>query len=612
MGRRALRGLVSAIACAPLLACHQAPAQTADTDMASDPAGPTQPAIEDPEVVPHLERGAPHRAPLAEVVLDARGEAALTLDEEGGVRLWPRLSESEFTPWTLPFQEPTWMSLARSEIGFTVGVLDTTNAGHVMRVRVDEKGQATLEEAFTVPPTDPLLELHVLDGGARVLALGIDHRLRLYDLGGKLLSQIDEPGFAPWQLRLTGGDGEEPLHLAVTLAHPLRIQGIEIEGDTLSRVGAPRELVLDRGPNRNDLVLSADGRFAAAMRRRSGLGKDWTVELIDLASGERKLIGGRTGTSFRPRLHLLPDDRLLLESADGRGHLVDLERALPVRQRAHAEPDSSMARRLSSTMKHDLIDLPGSAEEKGATVFHETGLRFHASVAGDTRAALLPGHRAFVVHRPDVDGKPGLDFPAAGEVILGAGVDASGHRLAWVTSNRVHVERLDATGGKREVIDIPLDATNHRRNQVVVFTDRDHLVVADRYADEVELFDLVTGARTVEPHRPDEHFETTDDLVDLAASEEAPVLPRVRWDVMRKDQPQTVEVRPEGSGAKPWSLRVPSVRSMSVAGGRFVLNTGLEVIVVELATGKELTRRIDAEPRVEGAAAAPLARDDGE
>jgi hypothetical protein len=326
---------------------------------------------------------------LTEIVLDTRGEAALTLEHNGQVRLLPTL-EPDQIPWHLQLQDPIWMSLAhKHEGGFIVGVIDTTNAAQIVELVLGERaGEARLEPRFANAPTDPLLELLVLDGGERILALGADHRVRLYDLDGELLSQLDERSFSPWQLRSSGGDGSEPLQLAVTLAAPLRIERIELDGDQLRRSGKPWAVELDRGPNRNDLALTHDGRHAAALRRHKATGSEWSVELIELETGERKLIAGLLDTPVRPRMHMLPGGRMLLESGSGRGYLVALDQAVVLTRDRDADPDSRFALSLARGTEHPFIEIDAAAENAEDLPELDTGLRMHASMVGRVRAGV--------------------------------------------------------------------------------------------------------------------------------------------------------------------------------------------------------------------------------
>ncbi|HLT35689.1 MAG TPA: hypothetical protein VK034_05370, partial [Enhygromyxa sp.] len=300
-----------------LAGCRAAPQTGAPVEQLAveAPAVAAEPVV---EVTPEhrwasaeLERDVAHRVGITEVVLDARGEAALTLDGAGGVRLWPQLTAdaAASAPYRIPVHEPLSLSLGKHESGreYTLGLIATNNAATVYRVELPAEGPAKIVESFALSPEDPLLELHVLDGGARVLALGVDHRVRLYSANGELLSAIDERSFGPWQLRVSEAVGEPP-RLAAILAQPLRVQPLRLVGDQLEIAGPARAVELDRGPNLNDLALSPDGTTVAALRRPHKHGRQWSVELIDLATDERKLIAGRVDTPVRPRMHFYRDD----------------------------------------------------------------------------------------------------------------------------------------------------------------------------------------------------------------------------------------------------------------------------------------------------------------
>ncbi|MCA9696784.1 MAG: hypothetical protein KC431_04590 [Myxococcales bacterium] len=465
-------------------ACHP---QTGSTDTADNSQAGEAKAAPEPAARPKpppppqaaLARGQAPRGGLTEVVLDPRGEAALSLDRFGSVLLWPALRSrdaQQATPFTLPLHEPIWMTVAKAGEGrFVVASIDAGNTGAVGLVELspgnDQAPRYT--ELFNLGPADPLFELHVLDGGERILALGIDHRLRLYDRQGRALSTIDEVGFSPWQLRLAGGVGEAP-KLAVVLAQPLRIQTLEIAGDALRLVGQPQPFELDRGPNRNDLVLSPDGRTVAALRRPKARTRQWSVELIDLGGGERKLIAGRTDSLFRPRMHFIDAGRLLLESGSGKGFWVDLSQAVVPADPADLHPDSKAAERLSKALSHPSIRLPGSVES-GETDFRDRpideGARMHASVAGGLRASLDHQKPGVLILDPlEQPGEAGhhdeLGFPTL-EIHAGAIDDDSG-AVVWANQNKLFV-----TGAEGESV-IEVDREGHRG---LFFVDDQHLLL---------------------------------------------------------------------------------------------------------------------------------------
>lgn len=375
-----------------------------------------------------------HEATMSEVVLDARGEAALTLDTDGGVRLWPALrSDAADAPWLLPVQEPSWLSLARASAGgegFVVGFVDTAGGARVAHVVV-EGSEARMVSLFEIPTTDPLLELHVLDGGERILALGLDHRVRLYDRTGALVGSIDEAGFVPWQLRVSERPGQPP-GLAVVLVGPPRVQRIAINGDSLELVGEPRGVALDQGPNRNDLSLSPDGTTVAALRRPRAKGTRFTIQLIDLATNERRMLAGDVDGRIRPRLHFVDDQRALLESGTGQGFWVDLSAAAPWTSGTDKAAIEALV-----PVPLQAVTLPASSQEE----------RMHATVVAGVRA--VPTPHALVVDALDEAGH--LELGAAPVRPIATALDVTGTRAAWSIGSTILLDETDGGGLLREL-----------------------------------------------------------------------------------------------------------------------------------------------------------------
>lgn len=357
-----------------------------------------------------------HAHPMTEVVLDAHGRGALTLDDHGGLRLWPDVQAEEVAvPVALPEQEPSWMSIGRiDDTRFVVATLDTTGTARVSRITIDRRG-ASRVALFELPAVDPQFEIHVLDGGARILALGKDHRVRLFDADGRVLSQIDERGFIPWQLRVVETP-DQPVALAAVLTQPVRAQALALDGDTLRVVGEGRMVALDQSPNRNDLALSPDGTTIAALRRTSAKKREFALQLITLATGERRVIMGNVDEKARPRLHYVDDDRVLLESGSGKGFWIDLAQAVP-RDAASFPPAVMRA-----------VALPGGAGDLRMQVTLAAGVR---AVATDTTLTVDPvasaEHRA--LRRTPFDA-------------TAIALDATGTKVAWSRGTSVWIEDL--------------------------------------------------------------------------------------------------------------------------------------------------------------------------
>lgn len=323
------------------------------------------------------------------------------------------------------------MSLARADDGgFVVGFTDTAGGARVARVEV-EGARARLVTLFEIPITDPLFELHVLDGGQRILALGLDHRVRLYDRTGELVGAVDEAGFVPWQLRVSETPGQAPSIVAV-LAGPTRVQPIALDGDALALHGAPRTVALDQGPNRNDLTLSPDGRTVVALRRPRFKGKRFTIELVDLETDERRVLAGEVDGRIRPRLHVVDGQRALLESGTGRGFWVELAAAVPW---------------TAGTGRKDTQALPLVELQEVALPASSQPQRLHATVMAGVRA--VPTGQALVVDALDEAGH--LELGAASVWPRAVALDATGTRVAWSTSEGILIDETDGGGILREL-----------------------------------------------------------------------------------------------------------------------------------------------------------------
>ncbi|HWB81984.1 MAG TPA: hypothetical protein VG755_43780 [Nannocystaceae bacterium] len=367
-----------------------------------------------------------HEVEVTEVILDPRGEAALTTDAEGGLRLWPNVRGTEVaTPIMLPERESTWATLARSDDGaFVIATIDTQGGARVARVELGEEG-ARRTELFEIPVTDPQFELHVLDGGQRIVALGKDHRVRLFDADGKVKAEIDRVGFIPWQLRVAPTkDGVTPM--VAVLTQPVRAQSIVIAKDTLEIVGDAHMVALDQSPNRNDLALSPDGKKVAALRRPQSKGKAFALQLITMATGERKVILGELDAKVRPRLHYVDEARALLETGTGKGFWLDLNAAVP---KAQAEIPLTPV---------TAIPLPGAYED----------LRMQVTVVDGIRA--VPVRDGIVID--PIDSPQNVHIAKQAVAPLVVALDREGKRLAWADPSQVVVEEVGG-GALRTALD---------------------------------------------------------------------------------------------------------------------------------------------------------------
>ncbi len=395
-------------------------------------------------VTTNLRRGL-HTDPMTEIVLDPSGQAALTLDDRGGLRLWPDVSAASASPpIVLPEQDASWFTIARADgEAFVVATIDTVGGARVARIELTDHG-ARRRELFTLPASDPQFEIHALDGGRRFLALGKDHRIRLFDDTGVVVSEIDEAGFVPWQLRVVQTPSR-PVAAAVVLTQPVRAQALTLENDALHLVGEPWMVALDQSPNRNEMALSPDGTTIAALRRHGKRGRGFALQLIELATGNRRVIVGELDDRARPRLHYADDERVLLESGTGNGFWIELAQAVP--RDAQTFPPAVMTK----------VPLPGAAGDLRMQVCESAGVRAVASGdsllidplddQGHLRITRLPLHAG----------------PAA--------LDGQGQVVAWAEGNRVFIDTVGDATAKPAGFDASAAV------QALAFDQQDRLVV---------------------------------------------------------------------------------------------------------------------------------------
>jgi WD40 repeat protein len=444
-------GKLSVLVCLSL-ACHDGSNTSAPTPAEPAPAAVVEQQAEPVELPGIALAHGGHRDDIVDIVLCPDASAALTLDRNGGVRLWTTLDGIR-EPLIVPIDDPSSLSIARTQTGYMIATLDTIGGAEVYEVR-EHESELRLDSRFSIPPTDPLFELHVLDGGQRLLALGVDHRVRLYDAQGTLLSSIAEHGFVPWQLRHTETDAG--VTLVAILAGPTRVQPLELRDDHLQIIGEPFAVELDRGPNRNDLALTPDGEHIAAFSRRKWRSGEWQLQLFTLADGQTSVIEGKSlsESKERPRVHLLDGDRMLLDDGTGFGELISLDPSVP---------------RTSSTRP-----LPGSSERARLFTSVERGVR------------VVPSGHHFIVDPLDDDEHLRIGHERA--PMRGAGLSPDGKRVIWAFHDGWAVESIDAASRTAK----PNILAHSQPLIFADFVDDDHVLLVSE-TGTIELVHPVTG-----------------------------------------------------------------------------------------------------------------------
>lgn len=439
---RPVQRVFSSIAVLLLLASCKPGASTSNPgDSEADPSERSETAVEQPsgEKVVFASVGVPHVAAITLVSVDPSGKAALTRDTAGGVRLWPALDGSR-EPLIVPIRDPRAMALGERGEGWTLALLDA--AGGARIVGVNASGE--MEPLASLPPTDPLAEIVVLPGGERMVAVGIDHVIRLLDRKGNELARLDSPGLRPAALRVAIPAEGEPRVVALTAGEFDGNQGrfaidllpLEIGEASLALGSHKRVVHLDSPPTSDNPTLAPDGRSVVYLQRMRLGGATWKVHAMQLDDGLEVSIDTEIPNGQQPRFGLMPAGRVLLDDGTGLGRVVDLrERRVEV-----------IGLRSSPTVNH-----------LAATFV--AGLR------------VAPANNWLAVHQLERDDLIYLGYEQIN--VTDVGLSPSGTTVAWALGDRVAVEAV----GSREVFEVP--GTRPTAQRFVNFLDEDLLVTLD-------------------------------------------------------------------------------------------------------------------------------------
>jgi hypothetical protein len=132
--------------------------------------------------------GRPHSANIREVAATEQGDAAVSVDTIGGVRVWPALDGSS-EPVAISVPAPMQLAIASTAGEVTVGVLDQAGSAHVLRIGRDGVVRGNTEVAGDVPITQ------LVAAGDRLLALRADQSIEELDASGAVRTRlVADPG----------------------------------------------------------------------------------------------------------------------------------------------------------------------------------------------------------------------------------------------------------------------------------------------------------------------------------------------------------------------------------------------------------------------------------
>jgi hypothetical protein len=129
-----------------------------------------------------------HGASIALVAVTDAGDAAVTADRDGALRLWPALDGSR-EPIAVTGQSPRAIEVAREGDGFVIANHDAANG--VELVRLDPRGGVRSRARIAAEP--PVVQVELTPSGA--LVLRADQAIELHDASGVQRSRlVPEPG----------------------------------------------------------------------------------------------------------------------------------------------------------------------------------------------------------------------------------------------------------------------------------------------------------------------------------------------------------------------------------------------------------------------------------
>ena len=252
---------------------------------------------------------APHGSVIEQVAVTDQGDAALTADADGALRLWPSF-DGKHEPVVIVASAASQLALARQGDGFLIALLD--RAGGIVLRR--HRGDGALIDQVALPPEPGFDEVRLV--GTTLLALGRDQRITRYDASGQATGSLAAPPAEEIFAIAVRGD-----HAVAALArrgesHPDTVRTIATSGALAW--GAPMRLPEPV----SSISISPNGK------RLAGVGAETTFVLLaeltpKLVVKSRGTINARTGDPFDapreaddiPRTGFLDDDRVAVMPA---------------------------------------------------------------------------------------------------------------------------------------------------------------------------------------------------------------------------------------------------------------------------------------------------------
>ena len=420
--------------------------------------------------------GVPHSAAIDVIELAPDGRAALTRDMAGGWRVWAALDGSA-QPQVVPVRGAREGALARDHQGrLLMAFIDS--AGGLRLLRTDRAGRPGRPVAVTADGGGgTYLQVRVLPGGARAVAVRDDHVIELRGARGELLATLERRGFRPSVLAVaTAPDRLVAVAVEPGQAdHDLAIHRVDIAPGAGGaapqlRLGPPMRLTAAAALGSGQLSLAPGGGLLAFPALRAGA-PHWQVEVVDLAAGTSRSIELAAPPAEKVALGFVDDGTLLVTASrsmkSSRIELGARDRVLP-----HIAPSSHFGSaaagacapgvRLASVGTWLFVEKVGAgaiylgydAFQPLAGAVSPSG-RFAAWAAGPSGVFVreIGGARPARAHIPA--GEPNLQVTRVGflddELLVLVGSTGGVHLVDWTTGAEIDAIDLAGIVGDLEV-----------------------------------------------------------------------------------------------------------------------------------------------------------------
>jgi hypothetical protein len=240
---------------------------------------------------------APHSGTIAHVAISDRADAAISSDDTGELRFWPKLDGTR-EPVVIRGHAPVDLALAREHDGHIAALLDS--AGGIELLHIAENGGVGSRQVL---PPEPRFE-ELATGTNALLARRTDHTIMRLDSNAKpsrpLAPELGEQVLAIAVRRATAiagiGDRERPSEIRW-------IREIQLGGELAW--GRQYELPVPLAP---PIALSPSGKRVAGLHARTGAGV-----LLELVPKPRVIRTDIVGTELSENvIGFLDEDRAVL------------------------------------------------------------------------------------------------------------------------------------------------------------------------------------------------------------------------------------------------------------------------------------------------------------